>query len=842
MDEYKRVEAVTTTLYDISKALCSTKNLDELFVSIHQSLGKIIDTRNFSISLYDREKDILRFAYYSGHILGVQSVSNASQSGTLVAEIINSKKSTLFREDQINKIYSTMPLDLPSQIPKCWIGAPLIIDNNLMGILILRNYDDPDSYQLKDIDLLESVSGQVAIAIDRKRTEDALQKAYDEMEEHVRERTVELEEVNVKLMAEIQERERAQEILRLSEEKFSKAFHASPSLMSIATLEDGTFIDVNDALLSAHGYNREEVIGHTSIELGILASENRKRVVEMLKQGSVHNLEVHLRNKSGEMIHGLFSADIITIEGRPCLLTVVEDITERKQTEKALKESEERYRAIFENAPVGITLTSMDGRFLTVNRAILNMSGYSSDEIQKQPLSVLYIDTEARKMLLDIVNRKGVAFNFPAQFKRKDGTIIDTLLTTTKVHQTGGDEVFQSICIDVSEQIKVEKEKEDLKTRLEQTRRMDAITTLAGGIAHQFNNALSTIIGNLELLSMDLPDNERISRYADPVKHSVYRMAHLNDQLLAYARGGKYHPQIITPNDFIRDTIPLIQHTIRPSVFIETDLPGNIPSIKADLTQIQMVLSALLSNASEAIEDKGRIRITCRKEDITNEIVKISPELRPGPYVHLIIADDGKGMDEKTRNRVFEPFFSTKLYGRGLGMAAVYGIIQNHDGHITIESEDGRGTKVHVYLPAVEGNQQEQDEKESRDKRVKGLGTMLIIEDEETVMDVSHAMLERLGYHVLTAMTGQEAIDITRAYDGSIDLVILDIMLPDMDGKAVYSMITENRPDVKVILCSGYSCDGPAQEILDVGAHAFIQKPFSMRILAEKVREVLENS
>ncbi|MBN1850983.1 MAG: PAS domain S-box protein [Deltaproteobacteria bacterium] len=838
--EYKRVEDIITTLYDISKAVCSTKNLDELFVSIHQSLGKIIDARNFSISLYDREKDAIRFAYYSGHILDVQSVSNASQSGTLVSKIILSKQPCLFREEQINEIYGTMPVKVPSQIPKSWIGVPLMIDKNLMGVLILRNYDDLNSYQLKDIELLESVSGQIAIAIDRKRAEDSLQKAYDEMEEHVRTRTMALEEVNVRLIAEIQEREKAQEVLRLSEEKFSKAFHSSPSLMSIATLEEGKFIDVNETLLKAHGYDREEVIGHTAVELGILASENRQRVLEMLKHGPVHNLEVHLRDKKGRLIHGSFSADIIIIEDEPCMLAVVDDITERIEREKAIREGEEKYRAIFENSPVGIALTSMDGRFLTVNQAILNMSGYSYDEIHELPLSVLYTDYEARKTLMDLVNRKGVAFNFPAQFKRKDGTVIDTLLTTTKVHHSGGDEIFQSFCIDVSEQIKMEKEKEELKARLEQTRRMDAITTLAGGVAHQVNNALSTIIGNLELLSMDLPDNERISRYSGPVKRSVYRMAHLSDQLLAYARGGKYHPQFITPNQFIRDTIPLIQHTIRPSVFIETDLPNDIQGIQADLTQMQMVLSAILSNASEAMEDQGRIRISCRNEDMTIERQKTFPELRPGPYVHLVIADDGKGMDTETMNRVFEPFFSTKLYGRGLGMAAVYGIIHNHNGCIAIESEEGKGTKVHIYLPAVGAQSKENDRREPVERPIKGSGTILIVEDEETVMDVSCAMLKRLGYRVLEAMSGKEAIDIVRTFNEAIDLVILDIILPDMEGKAIYPVIKEIRPDIKVILCSGYSSDGPAQEILDAGAQAFIQKPFSINGLSEKVKKVLE--
>jgi CheY-like chemotaxis protein/two-component sensor histidine kinase len=315
-------------------------------------------------------------------------------------------------------------------------------------------------------------------------------------------------------------------------------------------------------------------------------------------------------------------------------------------------------------------------------------------------------------------------------------------------------------------------------------------------------------------------------------------MANLTNQLLAYAQGGKYFPQKISFSEFVESTLPTIRHTISPSIKVETDLPGDISCVEADLTQMQMVLSAALTNSEEAMDGQGRIRIIVRDKDIDEEFAKHHPGLKPGRYVCLTIEDNGKGMDKGTRMRVFEPFFSTKFQGRGLGMAAAYGIVRNHDGWLSLYSELGQGTVVRIYLPAIEDR--EKEVKEPRIEPIKGTGTILVIEDEETVMDVSRTMLERLGYRILEANTGEKAVEIAKSFDGVIDLAILDIVLPDMPGKKIYPLIMEARPNLKVLVCSGYSIDGPAKEILDAGAQDFIQKPFSLAALSEKLKDVLE--
>ncbi|MBL7173867.1 MAG: response regulator [Desulfobacteraceae bacterium] len=402
---------------------------------------------------------------------------------------------------------------------------------------------------------------------------------------------------------------------------------------------------------------------------------------------------------------------------------------------------------------------------------------------------------------------------------------------------------------------RTEEEKKRLQAHLQQAQKMEAIATLAGGIAHQFNNALSSITGHTGLLEMEYPEDEKIMDYAKAMKQSAHRMAHLTSQLLAYARGGKYNPQTMSLSNFVEGTLPIIQHTLDPDIRLETDLPQDVMNVEVDRTQMQMVLSAIVAKSNEAIDPPGRIRISTRNMDIDQEFIKDHPGLTPGSYVCLSIEDDGKGMDEETRDRIFDPFFTTHFMGRGLGMASVYGIIKNHDGTTTVDSEIGKGTVVRIYLPAIPSAQarraglpaiEAEEEVEEgvvlrpQVELAMGEGTVLVIEDEEPLVKLFRQILEMLGYRVLEAMTGEEAVELAKTFDGQIDLALLDIKLPDMDGGRVYPLIMEVRPNLKVIVCSGYSINGPAQEILDAGAQAFIQKPFSISALAEKLKEVLE--
>ncbi|MBN2123462.1 MAG: response regulator [Deltaproteobacteria bacterium] len=376
-----------------------------------------------------------------------------------------------------------------------------------------------------------------------------------------------------------------------------------------------------------------------------------------------------------------------------------------------------------------------------------------------------------------------------------------------------------------------------MEEQLLEAKKWEAIATLAGGVAHQFNNALSSILGNIELLKIHFSKDEECHKRLEPMEVVSHKMVELTNQLLAYARGGRYQTQTLSMASLVENTLALLLHELDPALEIETDLDPETREVKVDLPQIQMALSALLRNASEAIEGTGRIRISCTNASDADGAPGNHTVPGDRSYVRLTVEDTGKGMDEETKERIFEPFFSTKFHGRGLGLAAVFGIVRGHDGFITVESRPGRGTCMNLYLPAAQLSTPEETVRPMESRR--DMTTILIIEDDETVLEVTSTMLDRLGYRVLKAGSGWEALQTARAFQGDIDLVLLDIVLPDMDGKEIYPQLLEIRPDLKVIVSSGHTIEGEAREILDAGAQDFIQKPFTLSVLSEKVKQVL---
>ena len=591
------------------------------------------------------------------------------------------------------------------------------------------------------------------------------------------------------------------------------------------------------------GWAPEEIIGKSISEMRWVYDED-KELVQRESAGLFsgerrRSLNVN-RNyrKDGSVIHcEWYNSGIYDTNGKMIsILSQVLDITERKKTDESLKESEDRFRQLFEYAPDAYYLNDLEGNFIDGNRAAEDLTGYKRKElIGKNFIETGLMSVEQMPKVIKLLkqNVEGKTTG-PDEFtlKRKDGVevIVEIRNLPTKINNK---DIVLGIARDISE-------RKRLEDKLLQTHKMEAIATLAGGIAHEFNNALTSVVGNIQLLEMDFADNKAVTGHTDAMKTSSHRMVNLTSQLLAYARGGRYQAKTMSMSDFVEDTLPIIKSNIDPSIRLETDLPRDIFSVEADPAQMQMVLSAVVSNSTEAIEGDGRIRITCSNKEIDATFVKNHPELTPGNYVCLTVEDDGKGMDEETLSKIFDPFYTTKFMGRGLGMAAVYGIIRNHDGWITVDSELNKGTIVRIYLPAIEAEEIKKEAiVESTTEMPKGEGTILIIEDEEMVMNVIRAVLERLGYRMLEAKTGREAVEIAKTFDGDIDLAILDIKLPDIQGDKVYPLIMEARPNLKVIVCSGYSID-TARGILDAGAQDFIQKPFNVKDLSQKLRKILE--
>lgn len=518
------------------------------------------------------------------------------------------------------------------------------------------------------------------------------------------------------------------------------------------------------------------------------------------------------------------------------------DITREKQTALALQESEKRYRDLYNNTPVMLYSLDCEDRVTSVSNLWLDTMGYQRDEvIGRHAFDFLSPQSRlaAREFFPDFY-KTGRMKNQACQFVTKSGACLEVMLSAIAQRDVEGQyDGALAFVIDVTPTREAEKDQLRLTARLQQAQKMEAIATLAGGVAHQFNNALAVILGNIELIQMDGMNDPTLLRFIEPISQAGQKMVQLTSQLLAYARGGKFQTQVVASHRFVREALSLVSHSLSSYVELKTQLDEAADPIEVDSTQMQMLLAAILSNASEAIERKGTVTVILHNTDVTPIESRRWPGLKPGRYVLLRIKDTGKGMDEQACLRIFEPFFTTKFQGRGLGMAAVYGIVKKHGGFIYVTSELGKGTTVTIYLPCARWSSEVTEPHPAYASRRSG--TALIIEDEDLVMEVNRAIVEKLGYHVLEARSGQEALDITASYEGHIDFALLDVILPDMSGNQIYPKLKQMLPHLKVIVCSGFTLDGPAREILNAGAESFLPKPFTVAALSSALDVILKN-
>ncbi len=511
------------------------------------------------------------------------------------------------------------------------------------------------------------------------------------------------------------------------------------------------------------------------------------------------------------------------------------DLTAGKQAEEALRESEQKYRTLFGRAYDGILVADPVTRSLyAANPAICAMLGYSEEELLKLGEKDLHRKEDLPAILVKLSKQLAgeTAFALDVPYLRKDGSVLVVDISAAPLTFAGVPCVI-GILRDVTDRNKAEAA----------TRRvslMEATSTLAGGVAHDFNNLMVGVLGNAELLREDLADRPQAMDMLAAISSSARQAGDLAKQLLAFARGGKYSTAPLRLNDIVQDTLRLQDRALPPRIRIERDIEPDLWLVEADRTQLTQVVMNLLINAVEAIKEHGRIVVTTRNVELDESHLSSFPGLQPGMHVYICVQDTGCGMDSETQSRVFEPFFSTKSQGRGLGLAAVDGIIRNHGGYISVFSEPGLGTSFKAYLPKTD--QLPDPPRPAVSTIPGGTETVMIIDDEPLVSNVAKRMLERLGYKTLTASNGREAVELARSFAGDIHLAMLDIGMPVMGGAEAFPLLIEARPNLKVLICSGYELDGAAQGLLDAGANAFVQKPFSMADLGPLIRAAFSAS
>jgi len=659
-----------------------------------------------------------------------------------------------------------------------------------------------------------------------------------------RARNSELMEKARLLEHEIQERTSIEETLRNSESQYRSVFE-NTGTATIIVNDEKVITIVNSEFERLSGYPREEIEGRMNWTRFVLADDlERVRLFsEARKQGeeiAPSEYEFRFVDRNDRVRHILIR--VCRIPGSSKTVASLLDITERKQTELALKHSEEKYRSILQSIVEGYYEVDLRGDFTFVNEAICHIFDYSRETLLHMNLKDFTDAENARRghEAFLHVHETGEALKaYEWCIRRKDGMerhveASVSLVRDDRNHACG----FRGILHDVTERTLAEEERNRLALQLRQAQKMEALGTLAGGIAHNFNNLLMGIQGYASLLLLELSEDDSRRKMLESIQKQVRSGSSLTTQLLGYAREGNFASRPFGLNQLVQETVNTFGAT-RKDIVIHADLDKTLCPILADHGQIEQTLMNLLINAGEAMPHGGEM--TLRTRNASPDMMEGKPYTpKPGPYVLLSLADTGIGMSPETQERIFEPFFTTKglVNGTGLGLSSVYGIVKAHGGYIDVESKPDHGTTFSIFLPAT--RELVPDDSKGPEKALHGTEKILIVDDEDIVLEVAGHMLRQLGYQVVEAQNGQEALEIYQREHDTIELVIFDMIMPEMSGHELFEKIHSTDPHMRTLLSSGYSLNDEARKILETGCDGFIQKPFDLRELSRKVRTLLD--
>ncbi len=510
---------------------------------------------------------------------------------------------------------------------------------------------------------------------------------------------------------------------------------------------------------------------------------------------------------------------------------------ERLQAERALRESEASHSALIEQAPVGIYRSSPAGRFLSANRAVVRILGYDSAE-ELLPLDLardVYLDPAERQRLLNRDTYTDREYGeVETTWKRKDGRHLNVQLSVRAVrNRQGGVAYYETFVRDVTQE-------RQLEAQILQAQKMEAVGRLAGGVAHDFNNLLTVILSYSDLLLEDLPAEATDRADVEEIRKAAITASALTRQLLAFSRQQVLEPRVLDLNAVVTSTEKLLRRLLGEDVHLTTTLATALGTVKADPGQLEQIIMNLAVNARDAMPRGGRLSIETANVDLEETDVRGHLAGQPGRYVMLAISDTGVGMDAATQARIFEPFFTTKEAGKGtgLGLATVYGIVKQSGGFVWVHSEPGSGSSFKIHLPRLDAPVT--PAAAPAPEPVDGSETVLVVEDVAAVRTVTRAMLERHGYTVLEAHDGETAIRLAEAHRGTIHLLLTDVVMPAVSGRALADHLIALRPVMRVLFVSGYTDDAIVRHGILQDGIAFLQKPFTPDVLARKVRAVLD--
>ncbi|HEX3853201.1 MAG TPA: PAS domain S-box protein [Polyangiaceae bacterium] len=618
----------------------------------------------------------------------------------------------------------------------------------------------------------------------------------------------------------------------------------------------GNFYYANKHALAMHGYRAEELAGVTIADLVVPEAQDEAvlRRKTILETGACAFNIWHQR-KDESRVHIAAHVRISTWQGRPAFLSVLTDLSEREQAADALRQSEERYRLLAENISDVIWVLNLESdRFEYVSPSVLRLRGYTAEEATGQPLdSALTPEsvTHARRRIAQLLEAESAGREAEAPEGdegvvfyqiHKNGSHVPTDVRARILRDpASGKPLLLGVARDITERMKAEKERQDLQQQLYQSQKMEAVGGLAGGVAHDFNNLLSVITSYTDFVLDKLPEDDR--RHADllEVQKASERAIGLVRQLLAFSRKQILEPRVIDLNRVVSDVEKMLRRLLGEDIELEVKLARDLGTVLADAGQVEQVIMNLVVNARDAMPKGGRLTIETANVEVDESGAPSPARVKPGRYVSFAIADSGSGMDEATLARAFEPFFTTKRIGKGtgLGLSTVYGIIKQSDGEVQVKSQPGIGTTFSVYLPRKDAPLAEPPLK-ARSVAKSGNETVLIVEDEDGIRALTARILRNAGYTVLAAENGGEALALVEKHTGKVDLLLTDVVMPQMSGRQIAERLASIQPGLKVLYMSGYTDEIIDHHgVLDAGMR-LIGKPFVAADMTRKVRAVLD--